>query len=240
MERKIKTIDMNIYSEPDDKGRVKAVDTKNAQKVFDELQAHLQKYDMLPDEYFLLSSSMSETTKIPEDADFICHTNYGCEGVYVDITYLDDDNRLQRFATGKTLSDDGNAFLKMSRMATECNMMLNGYGNEVTYDVEKDLPQNVFKLNETEKTTYTLLETEGEYSLLKREIKDGKIKDPTPYIVASGVCTDGDKISWNHGNYCSDLRKALNVFNEKTNFTEKTSIIEQLSDKPVKHNEMEL
>lgn len=91
---------------------------------------------MLPDEYFLLSTQQPEI--IPENwRDFTCNVSYGgSEGIYLDIS-LNTASGSQSFITGKTLSEDVESFLNMSRAAAECNLMLNGNGSLVA------LPQDI-------------------------------------------------------------------------------------------------
>lgn len=134
---KLKTIDIDKYeSIPDKPGRCRAVGQASKQEIFDQLKDHLEYVGMLPDEYFLLSTQQPEI--IPENwRDFTCNVSYGdSEGIYLDIS-LNTASGSQSFITGKTLSEDVESFLNMSRAAAECNLMLNGNGSLVA------LPQDI-------------------------------------------------------------------------------------------------
>ena len=130
----INSIEVDRYSEPDERHRVKHLGMIKAQDAFDMLEAHLKSKDMLPDDYFLFSSENfnSGAGELPEYMTAICHTNFGdSEGIYIDIV-LESEKRRLHFATGKTLKEDTDAFFMMSRIAAECSLMLNGRGR--TYE----------------------------------------------------------------------------------------------------------
>lgn len=82
--------------------------------------------------------SMQQPEIIPENwRDFTCNVSYGgSEGIYLDIS-LNTASGSQSFITGKTLSEDVESFLNMSRAAAECNLMLNGNGSLMA------LPQDI-------------------------------------------------------------------------------------------------
>lgn len=134
--REINTIEVERYEKTENANLLKSVGMKSAQDVFDALEKHLKEVDMLPDEYFNLSFDYrflyDSDKELPDFSDAICHTNWGgSEGIYIDI-YLryreGNEIKLQPFATGKTLGESGDDFLRMSRIAAECSMMLNGRG----------------------------------------------------------------------------------------------------------------
>lgn len=130
----IKSIDTDRWSEPDEQHRVKHLGMIKAQDAFDKLEAHLKSKNMLPDDYFLFSPENfnNGAGELPDFMTAICHTNFGdSEGIYIDIV-LESDKRRTRFATGKTLKEDADAFFQMSRIAAECSLMLNGRGR--TYE----------------------------------------------------------------------------------------------------------
>lgn len=134
--REIHTIDPAIWSEPNEKGLVRQIGMKTAQEVFDQLKTHLESLDMIPDEYFHLSSLIDGRSTLPSYRDAICHTNWGGnEGIYIDILlrYTDENQKLctMNFAVGKSLYASGDNFLHMSRIAAECSMMLNSWGDIV-------------------------------------------------------------------------------------------------------------
>ena len=73
---------------PETQGFVRQVGMRTFGEVFSELEAHLKKMDMLPDEYFLPSYSRNykENAELPEFHEALCYVNYGgSEGIYLDI-----------------------------------------------------------------------------------------------------------------------------------------------------------
>ncbi len=146
-----KTIDCGIWSEPDEKNRVRRIDMRTCRDVFEELKQRLENAGLLPDEYFDMSNSIGEDTKIPDFLEARCFVNFGnSEGIYLDIelTYYDENKNGARmlFATGKTLGDTTADFYQMSLAAGECSMLLNGNGCKVQNNVKK-----VLILDETER-----------------------------------------------------------------------------------------
>lgn len=123
---------------PEKKGMVRLAGMRTHGEVFDELKDHLAEMGMLPDEYFLAGNFDSSWEQLPKFKEALCNVNFGgSEGIYLDI-YLVLDNgynsgstELLRFATGKTLHSDVEAFYKMSMIAGECSLMLNGRGDHV-------------------------------------------------------------------------------------------------------------
>lgn len=150
----IKSFEVDRWSEKDGKGRVKHVGMLKTGEVFEMLKEHLLSKDMLPDEYFLMSQNdWNEDRELPEYDYALCVPNYGgSEGIYLDISlvYQDEQERTRhlRFATGKTLEESADAFLKMARIAAECSLMLNGRGSRYTKsDVDISLnPQQALYL----------------------------------------------------------------------------------------------
>ena len=142
---KIKTFELDRWSEPDEQHRVRHIGMADAKETFEKLEAHLKEKGMLPDEYFLYYVDMR--TKTRELPDF-------SEGIYLDIDliYCDEDGEQKslRFATGKTLQEGADAFFWMSRIAAECSLMLNGRGR--TY--EKHNVELVLKPEEAEAVEY--------------------------------------------------------------------------------------
>lgn len=130
MSELIQTIDCDRWSEPDEQHRVKHLGMIKAKDAFDQLYTHLQAKNLLPDEYFLFSESdFPVGAELPGFRSAICYTDFGgSEGIYIDIDLLCNDKQVH-FATGKTLSEDADAFFKMSRIAAECSLMLNGRGS---------------------------------------------------------------------------------------------------------------
>ncbi len=138
------TIDNAIWTKPDPKGRIRRLDMRTCQDVFDELKNKLESAGLLPDEYFNLNVHIGKDEKIPDYLDARCSINYGeSEGIYLDIelNYYDADEKYmgKHFATGKTLGDTTADFYKMSLAAGECSMLLNGLGRKVENNVKKVL-----------------------------------------------------------------------------------------------------
>lgn len=132
----IKTIESDRYEKAEDGIHVKYVGMIKAQDAFDQLKAHLEKVGLLPDEYFNLNDwKWKGETELPCYIRASCDVNWGgSEGIYLDISLLHRENneiKYFSFATGKTLGETGDDFLRMSRIAAECSMMLNGRGSIV-------------------------------------------------------------------------------------------------------------
>ena len=123
---KMQGIDWQIYEKADDGIHVKLVGTKTYQQIFDELTEHLKEVGFVPDEYFDLSPYINDPdAQIPLDT-YSFHANAdwgGSEGIYIDIWFTT-NNKQCEFAIGKTLADDIEAYIKMSRIAAECQLML--------------------------------------------------------------------------------------------------------------------
>lgn len=139
--REIRTLEVDRWEPAEQKGMVKHVGMVAPQQAFDGLKKHLEAFGLLPDEYFLPGFWRYENR--PELPDFIqanCSVNWGgSEGIYLDVSLLYRENNEIKyfdFATGKTLGRDGDAFLRMSRIAAECSMMLNGRGSLVRFQEE--------------------------------------------------------------------------------------------------------
>lgn len=132
-EKTIKTIESIIWSEPDEKHRVKEIGMRKGSEVFEELKKHLEKRGLLPDEYFLMNSRFNQNTILPNFHKAVCSVDFGSsEGIYLDITLsyrnAAEQANFMNFATGKTLGTTVADFCRMSIIAGECSMMLNGNG----------------------------------------------------------------------------------------------------------------
>jgi hypothetical protein len=119
---RVSTIEVDVWEPvPDKKGMVCQVGMRTYGEVFKELETHLEKMGMLPDEYFVPSYShyIKESDSLPDFDEAICYVNFGgSEGIYLDImlsSYRNSNGpELFKFATGKTLSCDVEAYYKMS------------------------------------------------------------------------------------------------------------------------------
>ena len=153
---KIRTFELDRWSEPDEQHRVRYIGMADAKETFEKLETHLKEKGMLPDEYFLYDVDMRTKARELPDFNFaLCVPNFGgSEGIYLDIDliYCDEDGKQKslRFATGKTLQEGADAFFWMSRIAAECSLMLNGRGR--TY--EKHNVELVLKPEEAEAVEY--------------------------------------------------------------------------------------
>lgn len=130
---KIQTFELDRWSEPDEKHRVKHIGMADARETFDKLKTHLEAHGLLPDEYFLYSYEYRGlSAELPEFEEALCIPNFGAsEGIYLDISLAcrDQGKRyFQRFATGKTLGETADDYFRMFRIAAECSLMLNGRG----------------------------------------------------------------------------------------------------------------
>lgn len=128
---KIQTFELDRWSEPDEKRRVRHIGMADAKKTFDKLQTHLEAKGLLPDDYFLYSDELSG--ELPEFDIALCIPNFGAsEGIYLDISLAcrdrDGVGYFQPFATGKTLGETADDYFRMFRIAAECSLMLNGRG----------------------------------------------------------------------------------------------------------------
>ncbi len=153
--REIKTIEPDLYEKAEDGIHLKHVGIISGQELFDRLYNHLKEVGLLPDEYFVFSPLQNQKDELPEFSTAVCHTDWGGnEGIYIDISlesYEDSERKSFPFAVGKTLAQDGDAFLHMSRIAAECSLMLNGRGTIVKIS-DKHYPD---KANEQDKSSLT-------------------------------------------------------------------------------------
>lgn len=142
--RELNTIEVDKWVSSEKKGMVKHAGMISPQEAFDVLEAHLKSVGLMPDEYFQSNAyAWDDVKELPNYMRASCDVNWGgSEGIYLDISllYRDENREIQRFyfATGKTLGETGDDFLRMSRIAAECSMMLNGRGEKVRfYEEEK-------------------------------------------------------------------------------------------------------
>lgn len=154
---KIKTIESERCELAEDGMHVKHVGMITYEEAFNQLKAHLEKTGLIPDEYFSLAPLVEANRELPPFRQAFCHTNWGVsEGVYIDIILQHVENRQVKyspFITAKTLGDNGEAFLKMSRIAAECSMMLNGCGSIV------HVPENSYNNLQREEPAKTSLDS---------------------------------------------------------------------------------
>ncbi|SDN88061.1 hypothetical protein [Acetanaerobacterium elongatum] len=146
----LKSIEVERWSEPNEKQQVKSLGMIKAQDAFNQLEKHLKEQGLLPDEYFLFSPEnfTRNDGELPDFVEALCDTDFGgSEGIYLDISlkYEEDGKyRFVHFATGKTLGETTEAFYCMARIGAECSMMLNGRGNNIMNNLDRANRQNEF------------------------------------------------------------------------------------------------
>ena len=138
---RINSIKVDKWSEPDEKHCIKHEGMAKWNDVFKQLKTELESRGLLPDEYFLSDKPDKDfETELPDYDNAVCVPNYGSsEGIYIDIylTGIEGSERWVKFATGKTLREDVEAFFQMSLTAGLCSLLLNGRGG--CYQSEKDV-----------------------------------------------------------------------------------------------------
>ncbi len=195
----IKSFEVDRWSEKDEKGRVKHIGMLKMGEVFEMLKEHLLSKDMLPDEYFLINQNDWHKDRELPDYDYaICIPNFGgSEGIYLDISLVYDDEQKQRqhmrFATGKTLEEGADAFLKMARIAAECSLMLNGHGLRYTKsDVDISLnPEQVLYLTDLLEKKYFNSMEPNERGMLSGLLKQFVCVSSVPVMA---VCRQEDNL----------------------------------------------
>lgn len=140
--RELNTIEVDKWVPSEKKGMVKHAGMISPQEAFDALKKHLEDVGLMPDEYFLAGTWRYENkSQLPDYRQANCCVNWGGnEGIYLDVSLLyTENNEIKHFnfATGKTLGRSGDDFLRMSRIAAECSMMLNGRGAKVRFNEEE-------------------------------------------------------------------------------------------------------
>lgn len=178
--RNFKSLEVDIWSSPNDQHRVKHIGMANSAETFEKLKSHLQDQNMLPDDYFLFNDDLLTrfAGKLPDYHFAECLPNYGgSEGIYLDITllYSDESGHTKRtnFLTGKTLEESSDAFIRMARIAAECSLMLNGRGcSYIQNDIELTLkPDEADMLHQLLKRALDAQESEAEITILSAIIK---------------------------------------------------------------------
>lgn len=145
-DKKMKTIEIDRYIHQEDNPyTVKVAGQLTYAEAFEKLKSHLEYVEMLPDEYLGLHSGIDPDEHIPKDwkgfrFDTVFGTAVGAaDGIYMDIT-IDTDHGIVNFAYGKTHKESTEDFMRMYRIAAECDLMLNGNG-----DIFR-LPNDVYDL----------------------------------------------------------------------------------------------
>lgn len=109
---------------------------RTAQEVFAELKDRLEGMGCLPEEFFL-APDWTEGEKIPKEADVFCSTNYGSEGVCVDVRlkwYEDNKAVFKTLATGKALGESGDDLDRMHLVSSAITKAFHGeHGTHARY-----------------------------------------------------------------------------------------------------------
>lgn len=179
-DKRMQTIEIDRYiRQPDNPYIARITGQLTYGEVFEMLKSHLAYVDMLPDEYFILSSHLDPNEHIPKDwRSFSFKTSFGdSEGIYIDIS-LETDKGSQAFAAAKTLKNGTEDFLRMCRIAAECDLMLNGNG--VVFELPKDVRDTLMErdaahVNTPDITSKSLSETEAK--LTRAGLVNGESED---------------------------------------------------------------
>lgn len=115
-------IETQIWEEhPERKGMVRYVGQRKMSEVFAELETFLQKENIYPDEYLLLSNEDPDA-EFPK-GDIRCYAQWGgSEGIYIELEVLvgatkDAPAKWVNIASGKTLAQSGEAYDRMQYIA---------------------------------------------------------------------------------------------------------------------------
>lgn len=208
-------IDWQIYEKLEDGIHAKLVGTKTYRQIFEELKEHLEAVGFVPDDYFSLSTDIGDSdAQIPINTNgFFANADWGgSEGIYIDVV-LSTDNKNYSFATGKTLSEDTESYIRMSRIAAECQLMLNGG----LMDIPEDIKNKLYPAAPRSNAGYTIIDSvmvnDREFVLGVNE------NDPAQYV--TWLCSDNSYYTWGH--YFTDplqarkdlLERALEEINEE-------------------------
>ena len=103
-------------------------DYMNLSELYEKIKRHLDNQNLLPDEYFEISSRISDSElDVGEDISISCKTRWGgSEGIYIDV-YLDyPDKRKRSIITGKSLGETEADYDRMNYIAGEIYKYVNG------------------------------------------------------------------------------------------------------------------
>lgn len=125
-----KVIETEIWeSDPERKGFLHFVKTRNVYDVFKELEESMEANGMMPDEYFLLSHRFDKDSVMPRDASVSVQTRWGSnEGVYIDVDMTAFEGGTVHFATGKTLGEAEEDYDRMAAIAAFIYKSFAGFG----------------------------------------------------------------------------------------------------------------
>jgi hypothetical protein len=133
----IQTLNLENWSKSDKNSCSNYLGMKSGKKIFEQIKEHLKAVNLLPDEYFICDNDWKDNKLLPDYELAVCNTTFGgSEGIYLDINLIASDfngnSKSYHFITGKTLGESADDYIKMSRIGTECSMLLNGRGCKLT------------------------------------------------------------------------------------------------------------
>lgn len=171
---------------------------------------------VLPENLFYHNYNDSVTYNLLEmkDNHALIKRELGKEGIIDPSPFIVAEN----FSTKKDLitwenayycSDINNAVVIFSEMTAE--------RNKPFIEENKVLPNGIYKKNKNDLMTYNILETTKSYSVIKRQINDSNIIDPTPFIVAENIKVKDGLISWDKETKCESLKAATDIYCGKAN-----------------------
>lgn len=116
------------------KGYVKYTGQRKARDVFQEVSEALEEAGLYPDEYFSLASQFKygDTVEFPVARELACYANWGgSEGIYLEVmvyTEIQNECKWVNFASGKTLDETHEAFIRMQYIAGYIYQLIMGDG----------------------------------------------------------------------------------------------------------------
>ena len=103
---------------------VKYKGQRNAREVYTEIRDLLKAEDLMPDEYFIISSKFDNiNVNVPKVVDVICYAKWGgSEGIYLHVDFIVENTTYNiyepvNFAVGKSLKETTEAFDRMQYIA---------------------------------------------------------------------------------------------------------------------------
>lgn len=136
----IRTFDIELWTEPEEKERAKELGLDTTQGVFEALKAHLEENGLLPDKSF--EPWDKEPTPMPYFDYARCNVDFTepdgvCMSVEL-VTLVNSEWNGRTFATAYLNGNNAEDYLRMCRIAAECSLMFNGRGREMK--VDEDVP----------------------------------------------------------------------------------------------------
>lgn len=134
------------------------VEITEVEKQFNVLYIKLETRGLLPDDYFLYSNTYNVNILDKDDIYFTNNVDFGgSEGIYISV-YANGN----RFATGKTLAETPEAFMKMSQLGAAIQMSLNGNDKLLDMLSQDNKQRNEISVDTGKKTVYVCSPLAGE------------------------------------------------------------------------------